>query len=183
MSEWVELQTTFLRTLTGCEVVRWQGIEMALREAGPSGIPDWRDASAPFLQLYRLDAVLADGREISITTYQNDDRWGLYWTDALPMSRLRRDEPNGIFRLPGLDTLPKGKIRAVSVVLDEGDIAAVTLDVAGRNVRLWAGEVYEQNDGSLQVVPMDESVLVQVDGRHPEARSHAEPGAAADGGA
>ena len=74
LHEWVEQQVAFLRALTGCCVVCWHGVEMALCEAGPDGLPRWRDASVPFLQLDRLDVALSDGRLASIVTYQNDDR-------------------------------------------------------------------------------------------------------------
>lgn len=168
MQAWVERQTDFLRALAGCEVTCWRGIEIALREAGPSGLPDWRDAHAPFLQLGRLDAVLADGRVASIIPYQNDTRWGLCRTDSLLALQAREVEPTSVFRILTLDAVPRGVIRGVSVLLNEGDIAEIRLDVGGREVRLWAGEVHEQADGPLRVVPMDEGVLVQVDGRHPE---------------
>jgi hypothetical protein len=167
VGEWVEQQTAFLRALTGCVVLRWHGLEMALRDAGGDGFPEWQDDSVALLQLGRLDIVLEDGSQTSVITYQNDDRWGLYRKDGLPPSRLRTNEPDSIYRWRPLDTLPTGRIRGMSVTLNEGDIAAVELDVEGRELRLLAGEVYEQNDGSLRVVLMDESVLVQVDGRKP----------------
>jgi hypothetical protein len=147
--EWVEQQAAFLRALTGCAVVRWHGIEMALRELGAGGLPDWQDESVPFLQLNRLDFVLGDGSETSVITYQNDDRWGLYRKNALPSSRLRTDEPGSIFRSRRLETLPTGRIRGVSVTFHEGDIGEVKLDIEGQEVRLSAGEVYEQNDGVI----------------------------------
>ncbi|MFO0965656.1 MAG: hypothetical protein U0793_08745 [Gemmataceae bacterium] len=165
MNEWVEQQTAFLQALTSCTVLRWQGLEMALRDAG--GLPEWQDGSMPFLQLVRLDVVLGDGGRSSVITYQNDDRWGLCRKDGLPPSRLRTDEPDSIYRWRWLDTLPTGRIGGLSVRLNEGDIAEVKLDVEGRELRLLAGEVYERNDGSLRIVLMDESVLVQVDGRRP----------------
>ena len=68
-----------------------------------------------------------------------------------------------------LNDLPTGEIHVVSVLLDEGDIAEVRLRVEATEVRLWAGEVHEQDDGSLKVVTMDECVLVQVNGKLPEA--------------
>lgn len=53
MNEWVERQVAYLRALSGCTVLRWHGIEMALREAGEDNQPNWRDWSIPFLQLSR----------------------------------------------------------------------------------------------------------------------------------
>jgi hypothetical protein len=146
---------------------------MALREAGEDNQPNWRDRSIAFLQLSRLDLTLAESPTTSIITYQNDDRWGLYREDGLPPSRLCTDEADCIFRSRTFDELPRGQIRGVLVSLNEGDIEEIRLDVEGREIRLWAGEVYEENDGSLRVVTMDESVLVQVDGRHPETTTRA----------
>ena len=168
MNEWVEQQVAYLRALSGCTVLRWQGIETALRDAGEGEQLNWRDGSIPFLQLSRLDLSLAGRPTTSIITYQNDDRWGLYRKDGLPLSRLCTDQGDNIFRSRTLDELPRGQIRGVLVSLNEGDIEEIRLDVEGREIRLWAGEVYEENDGSLRMATMDESVLVQVDGRHPE---------------
>jgi hypothetical protein len=156
-----------LRALGGCRVTRWFGIEMALRDAGPDGLPDWQDESVPFLQLSRLNLILADGTRAAIITYQNDDRFGLCRDDTLPPFEFLTSEPGSIFRERPLDELPPGEIRSVSVLTSDGDIAEVRLDVDGREVLLWAGEVYEQADSTLRVVPMDESILVQVDGRRP----------------
>lgn len=167
MTEWVERQAASLRALNGNRVARWHGIEMALRESGSGGLSDWQDESIPFLQLNRLDLMLANGIVASIITYQSDDRWGLCRRDALPPSRLPTDEPGSIFRSRPLDELPTGEIQGVTIATKESDIAEVKLDVEGQEVRLWAGEVYEQNDNSLRVIPMDESVLLQVDGRRP----------------
>jgi hypothetical protein len=73
-----------------------------------------------------------------------------------------------------LDELPTGNITSVDVELDGyGDIAVVRLHVGGRNVSMRAAEVYEQGDGSLEVVEGDESVLLQVDGRRPTHRCRA----------
>ena len=43
----------------------------------------------------------------------------------------------------------------------------VRLMVAGVEVRLVAGEVYEQPGGSLRVIEPDESILLQVNGVWP----------------
>lgn len=162
MNDWIERQVELLRALSGSSIVRWQGIEVALRDAGENGLPVWHDASIPFLQLNRLDMTLVEGFATSIITYQNNDRWGLYRDDALPPSRLLTHEPHSIFRSRLLDELPVGRVQRVAIDVNAGDIAEVRLYIEGREIRLWAGEVYEQSDGSLRVVPMDESVLVQV---------------------
>jgi hypothetical protein len=165
--EWLEQQTVFLRAPSGCIVLRWQGLEMALCDARVDGFPKWQVDSVPYLQLNRLDFVLGDSSQSSVITYQNDDHWGLFRKDSLPPALRPTNDPDSIYRWRQLDTLPTGRIRAVSVTLNEGDIAEIKLDVEGREARVLAGEVYEQNDGSLRVVFMDESILVQVEGGRP----------------
>jgi hypothetical protein len=167
VNDWVRQQATSLRDLTGRTVVRWLGSEMALREVGANGLPDWRDPTVPFLQLDRLDLILADGSVARTTTYQNDCTWGICRDDTLPPLRFENHDPYSIFRDRSLDELPTGAVRSVAIAMNSGDIAEVKLDVDGREVRLRAGEVYEQLDGSLLVNPDDESILVQVDGKRP----------------
>ena len=168
MGDWWQQQAECLRALRGQTVVAWSGVEMAVREVGPDGLPQWHDAAVPALQLDRLDLTLAYGPVASVTTYQNDDTWGLYRRDGLPPLSPLGSEPDCIFRVRRLNELPPGEITAAEVEVDvAGDIAAVRLTVGGREVSLRAGEVYEQPDGSLRVVPMDECVLVQVDGQMP----------------
>lgn len=166
MPSWVENQVVALKSLAGLTVAHWHGIEMAIREVGADGLPQWRDDSVSFLQLYRLDLMLNDGTNVSILTYQNDDRFGLCRNDeSLPWTAA--DDPYSIFRPRSLEELPTGTIQDVSVAMNRDDIAEVCLDIQGRRVQLWAGEIYEEVDGSLRVVFMDESVLVQVDQQRP----------------
>lgn len=173
MGDWVQKGAEFLRALRGRTVAAWSGIEMAFREAGPDGRPQWYDAAIPVLQMDRLDLHLADGPVASIMTYQNGTRFGLCRRDGEPPTRLPVGDPGSIYRVRDLYELPPGEVTAVEVEMDQhGDIAAVFLRVGGREVSLRAGEVYEQIDGSLRVVPMDECVLVQVDGSVPNHALH-----------
>jgi hypothetical protein len=168
MNDWVEEQVASFRRLEGQTVVQWIGVEMALRESGQDGFPHWEDESVPMLQLSRIDLALAGGNSAKIVTYQNDDRWGLSRRDELPPVFSRRPDETSIFRTRELSELPVGKILGVLVVTDEGeDIAEVQLSIAGHDVRMRAGEVRENNDGTLSIIGMDESILLQVDGQKP----------------
>ena len=166
--KWIEEQIASFHSLSGKCVTQWHGIEMALREADENGLPVFRDSSIPFLQLLELNLTFVDNSTASITTYQNDDRFGLCYEGGSLTSRNLWDEPNSIYRLSLFDTLPTGQIQDVSVSLNEGDIEEVKLKIEKQEIRLCAGEVYEEFDGSLRIVIMDESILVQVDGKHPD---------------
>ncbi len=141
---------------------------MALREAGADGFLQWDDEAVPMLQLSRIDLHLDGGVTAKIVTYQNGDRWGLSRRDDLPpLSQCSRDEAS-IFRTREFRELPMGTIVGVLVMTDEReDISEVRLSIAGHDVRMCAGEVYENNDGTLTITRMDESILLQVDARKP----------------
>ncbi len=167
MNHWVEQQAESFRALRGCTVSGWIGVEMAVRDAGPGGLPQWRDDSVPLLQLGRLDLILSGGPVASIVTYQNDANWGLSLRDDLPPVQPDSPAPESIFRTRTLNELPAGEISAVAVLLDDSeDITEVRLGIGGHEVPLRAGEIYEHAD-RLQVVTSDESILVQVDGQRP----------------
>ncbi|WP_165857217.1 hypothetical protein [Marinobacter sp. JSM 1782161] len=159
----VATQVAEFQKLVGLRVVDWHGVEMALREWGPDGLPSFMEPSVPFLQLLVLHARLELDEQLEISTYQNNDNWGLMLT-RLPSSSGFRADHEGIFRTRSLAELPSGSIDSVQVFRDfAGDIERINLVVAGSFLSLIAGEVYENPDGSLQVqVGGDESVLVQI---------------------
>lgn len=166
MNDWVQEQIAALKCMYGKTVRQWIGLEMALRD-NVRGLPEWENASIPFLQLERIDAMLDEGETARIVTYQNDDQWGIWRHDQF-VDLLPHSSEFDIYRTRELDELPLGEITDVEVkVNDRGDIAAVQILVAGHCLTLRAGEVYEESDGSLKIVWMDESILLDVDGRRP----------------
>lgn len=176
MPEWRELQLDALRALGGRTIVRWLGVEMAVREHGADGQPQWYDEAVPALQLGRLDLVLNGGEVASIVTCQNGDQWGLCRADehwALPAigqppEAVRASAEPSIYRVRALVELPVGRVKSVRIQVDDrGDVAGLQLDIDGRIVELWAAEVYEECDGTVRIGKMDESILVQVDGCAP----------------
>jgi hypothetical protein len=171
MSDWINTNTAKLKGLQGSSVERWFCAEMALRETGADGLPQWNDESVPYLQLGRLDLQLSNGKLSSIITYQNDDQFGLCYSEELPPLELGSTEAGSIFRNRELEELPIGKVDSVSVSFDRsGDISDVEMQIGEHRVSLKAGEFYEQWDGSLELLTMDESILVQVDGERPIKR-------------
>jgi hypothetical protein len=169
MNNWVKQQFEFLNTLRGNTIIDWLGAEMAVRESGKNGLPQWYDDSIAVLQFSRIDMVFSNSQFSSILTYQNDDHWGLYRKDDLPILKFQNMEPTSIFRERHLIELPIGKIDSIEITLDKetDDISEVKLDICGKLINLMAGEVYENPNNKLQTVKMDESVLVQLDSKRP----------------
>jgi hypothetical protein len=162
-----------ISTLAGLVVTRWQGMEMALAEADSASGIRWEDPSVPFLQLIDLDLVLANGRAFKFWSQSVDGTGshGLYLEalDALP-ALFASDDPSSIFRGRSLPELPAGTIEIAELRRDGPNATVeVRLMVADVEVRLVAGEVYEQHDGRFRVVEPDESILLKVDGMWPRS--------------
>lgn len=169
---WVADQVTAFRNLAGYTVTGWVGTEMAFREVGPSGRPEFQDSSIPFLQVCPLYLEIGGGLR-QICTYQNDDNWGLCIADHQSGPPDESQEEGSIYRTRHLAELPIGRVGGVRSALSEsGDLIEVTLTLGRREVVLQAGEVYEGWDGGLSVIRPDESILVSV-----EPTSEPEPGA------
>jgi hypothetical protein len=160
-----------ISTLAGLVVTRWRGMEMALTEADAASDIRWEDPNIPFLQLVDLDLVLANGQVFKFWSQMEDGTGfhGLYLEamGSLP-AVLASDDPLSIFRSRLLPELPVGAIEIAELRQDGPNATVeVRLMVAGVEVRLVAGEVYEQHDGSLRVIEPDESILLQVNGTWP----------------
>lgn len=159
-----EDQRQAFEALTGRSVLRWDGVEMALRATGPDGLPQFSDPTVPFLQLLQLDVTCSDGEAFTIGTAQNDDIWGL---SIAPQSQPA-SATNGfsIFRPRTLPELPIGSVKTVNLKINESsDIMEVLARIGTDDLLLMAGEVYELTTGHLEFVPGDESVLVFRDPR------------------
>lgn len=168
MKDRIKGQVDLLSSMKGQIVIRWIGMEMALRESGNDGLPDWEDESIPYLQLERLDAELEVLQFARITTYQADD-FGLCRNDDLddlPLGELT--DPASIFRNRELLELPVGRIDDVKVFIAEGEIHEMHFLIGKERMTLITGEVYEHPNKSLTIALMDESILLQVNGQRPK---------------
>ena len=172
MKNWVNQQIEFLNALRGNTIIDWLGIEMAVRESGKNGLPQWYDDSIEMLQFDRVDMIFPNSQFSSIITYQNDDHWGLYRKDDLPILKFDNNEPTSIFRERHFVELPIGKIDSVEIKLDNdsNDISEINILICGKLINLMAGEVYEDLNDKLKTVNMDESILIQVDGKKVSVR-------------
>ncbi|MEA2464311.1 MAG: hypothetical protein QOJ98_2058 [Acidobacteriota bacterium] len=158
-TEWVKDRVRDLHGLYGQTVMHWRAVEMAFREVGRDGLPQFQEA-VPVLQLSVIHVTFAANRKIAIQTYQDDDEWGLFY--EIPDESILLDLEEGIFRSRDLHELPRGLITDVQIHLnDRGNISRVTLSVGNTTtILLVAGEAYEQTDGTLRFARDDESILV-----------------------
>lgn len=174
MSDWIESRINAFQSLDNSTLDEWQVVEMALNEAATPDALVWYDSSVPMLQLLKL-FVRVDNQWQRISTYQDDDEFGLSIDSigTIPEDSRRWPDQNGepsIFRWRVADELPTGQLSNVVVKQnDRGNIATVEFQIKDRLIKFSAGEVYENNDNTFDVKFMDESVLIQVDGRSPIA--------------
>lgn len=165
---WVAERAGEFVSLRGRHIASWTGVEMALRDNAPGGAPQFDDPQVPCLQLLGLQASLQDGGVLSVTTYHDDDCFGLR---SCLEAKLGDDNApwEGIYRRRPLAELPAGAVGEVSVFADEGVIAEVRLEIGTRPLLLIAGELDETPAGALLFHRLDESVLVFTDPAATEA--------------
>jgi hypothetical protein len=98
VTPWIQEQVNAAEALIGAIVLRWNAVEMAIRETGPTGDSAFTDPSVPCLQLFSLTLDLVGDARARIGIYQNDDVFGL---------SVSRDEPalvqQGVWDLPAAD--------------------------------------------------------------------------------
>jgi hypothetical protein len=131
-----------------------------MREDTEDRGPLFEDPQVPCLQLRSLDIELDDAEPISVSTYQDDDRWGLW---SRPLIERNDRQWHGIYRWRALADLPIGHVDHVSVFLDDGVVAEVFLRIGRQPLLLVAGEVYETFGEGLRIHRLDESVLAFTD--------------------
>ncbi|MEO5902338.1 MAG: hypothetical protein ABIR68_19700 [Ilumatobacteraceae bacterium] len=163
VNAWVARQIEAFESLRGERIRRWHGVEWAILENPDDGTGVFRVLGVACLQLSRCRAELANGRWIEVSTYQDDDEFGLSIASDV-------ETPDDTERIEGttwrrvLDEVPVGLVGAVSIkLLGRSNVSAVTLQVGAKRVVLIAAEFYEEFSGELTVKPLDESVLLFVD--------------------
>ena len=144
---------------------------MALAEGEAGGDIRWEDPLIPYLQLINLDFRLADGRALRLQS-QLDDGAGFHGLHLVELETLpvidAFVDPATIFRARTLSMLPVGQIEAAECLQDGIDAKLeMKLAIAGAVLRVVAGEIHEQDNGSLLVVQPDESMLLQLNGQRP----------------
>ncbi len=141
---------------------------MSLTEDRPGG-ELWDDERTPWLQMIELYCETGKGDVYRFATYQDDCDFGLF---ASPVSVIQpwQSEEHSIYRWVELPYLPVGVVESVGYALFESRILSeITLVVGEQTVQMKSGEVYEQEDGAFQLQWLNESVMVQVDKRHPRS--------------
>jgi hypothetical protein len=167
--EWIAERSRDFTALCGRRVESWIGVEMALRDEGPDGLPQFEDPEVPCLQLLGLMACLDDGGFLSVSTYQDNDTWGLWPRPHLEPRYQDERPPDSGFRCRPLTELPTGQVERVTTFLDDGQLAEARLQIDTRPLFLIAGELDEDWEGDLHFRWLDESVLAFTD---PAAAAH-----------
>ncbi|MDQ0463350.1 hypothetical protein QO010_001121 [Caulobacter ginsengisoli] len=159
---WLAMQTAALEGLNGHTVTAWSGIELAFDERAAGHV--WSDPGVPMLQLSYLHAATSAGG-FGLATAEDDDTWGLYLLEAGEEDTEEFDA-DATSRRRDLTELPTGRISGLQIEMDGDNIAAVTFEVDGASLSLRAGKVQAEG-GAFTLHPMDEAILVQVNGALP----------------
>ena len=166
-------------------VVRWTGCEMAMAEGGSwemdaSGMESfapgeivWSHPNVPYLQFVDVCVTLADGQTLSLQSQCEDGTGvhGLYVGSAMDKGLMRIDSSSGIFRHRELSELPTGLMTILKLRRDgtTSNVIEIHVLIGSTVVQFLSGEVYEREGGRFEVVELDESILIQVDGKIPGA--------------
>lgn len=159
-----------VRALDGRVIVRWVGTEMALsEEAGHSGQIQWHHPGIPFMQLVSLDCLLQDGAAFRMLAQldSGDGRFGLYLVPRHTLEEASMPEQGSIFRTRELTELPCGKATVAIRDADGESVQRIDITIGGQVLACRAAEVHEESGGGFRIVDGDDSILVQVDGKHP----------------
>lgn len=179
------MENTILHSFSDLDrqvVVSWKGCEMALSENGAWVLDDagiesfrsrevqWTHPAVPYLQMTEVVLSLADGRTFSLLSQQEDGTGvhGLYLISGLHESSQPTASAAAIFRARELVELPKGAMQVSELHRDgANNVIELVLRVDSSVIRLLSGEVYEREGNRFEIVEVDESILIQVDGKSP----------------
>lgn len=158
MNEWVSNQVLEFSQLTGRRTSSFDGVEMAIRVDDGTGVPQFFDKSVPCLQFSVLYVHFDDGAVAAVGTYQDNDEFGLCVDWRAPPLDAGCE---GIFRFREVPELGVGLVGSVTTTLSSrGNLSEVGIFVADREIRLVAGEIYENFDDSLTFCRDDAHVLI-----------------------
>ena len=144
MDDWTQERVCEFQDLNGLILTRWRGIELALRESGPNGVPQFRDPKVPFLQLLVLYLDFEGERTRQIEAYQDDDQWGLF----LGSGSFESFESIEGYRAVSLPTYPTGPVSQVEITPSSlGTIQRVAFSIGGTPTLVVAGETEEHDTG------------------------------------
>jgi hypothetical protein len=166
-----------ITSIEGSEIIRWIGIEMALSGGESAGGGDvaaiqWAHPSMPYLQLDAVDIYFKEGLVLRMYSQMPDGtgHHGLILVENIgtPLDAGEPDKAGSIFRIRELHELPLGIVSAVESQQDSPNaIIEAEFQIARASIQFISGEIYERENGELQVVTPDESILVQINGCKP----------------
>ena len=166
-----------ITSIKGSEIIRWIGVEMALSggefvEEDDVAAIQWEHPSMPYLQLDAVDIHFKEGLVLRMYSQMPDGTGyhGLMLMENIgtPLDAGEPDKAGSIFRIRELHELPLGIVSAVVIQQDSPNaIIEAEFQIARASIQFISGEIYERENGELQVVTPDESILVQINGRKP----------------
>ncbi|MGJ7558927.1 hypothetical protein ACSFBI_33700 [Variovorax sp. RB3P1] len=171
-----------LSDLDGQVVISWTGCEMALSDNGTwvldnaglesfqSGEVQWSHPAVPHLQMIEVVLSMDDGRNLSLLSQHEDGTGvhGLYLLSGPHTSPQLTTPESGIYRARELGELPTGPMQVLELRRDvSNSIIEMVLRVNSSVIRFLSGEVYERDGNRFEIIEVDESILIQVDGKKP----------------
>ena len=103
-----------------------------------------------------------------LQTAQVDDLWFLGINQSPHAPATIECAPNSIFREREVSELPIGSIDDVQIHLnDQNYVERLELTIKDHNITIQPGEIYEEARTDPRIVFLDESLLIQVDGKKP----------------
>ncbi|MGJ7501331.1 hypothetical protein ACSFBF_13295 [Variovorax sp. ZT5P49] len=171
-----------LSELDGHVVVSWAGCEMALSESGAwvldntgqesfrPGEVQWSHPAVPHLQMIEVVISLADRRNFTLLSQHEDGTGvhGLYLISGSHASSRLTTPAAEIYRVRELVELPKGPMQVLELRRDAANsVIELLLRVDSSVIRFLSGEVHEREGNRFEIVEVDESILIQVDGKKP----------------
>lgn len=159
MNTYWSQQEKKLRSLMSQTVLKLSGLEMALREVGPTGLPVFQEPGVYCRQLDHLRLELTTGDVIKLGTCRGHSSYGICLSSAEDASNYQ-GSPGSIFRLfEDLDV--RGKIEALDLKTDEeGCVIKLVLTFSHRELHIVAGEALERFDDQLVFRSPEESLLL-----------------------
>ncbi len=131
----------------------------------------WSHPDVPCLQFADVCATLADGKTLSLRSQFNDGSGvhGLYVETVMDKGIEPAEPLSGIFRHREISEIPTGRMTILQVRREGATSNVIELHVriGSTVVQFLSGEVYERDGDRFEVVELDESVLIQVDGKFP----------------
>ncbi|MCJ8313023.1 MAG: hypothetical protein HRU38_06725 [Saccharospirillaceae bacterium] len=137
---------------------------MALTEDRKGG-GIWFTPSIPWLQMASVYFETSNNKIYHLESYEHNADFGIIIKEV---DSIKPWEPDDCTILRNAN-LPICKISSVEFSIDElaGIIEGFLFVIDHNKITMRSGEIYEQNDSTLKLLWHDESIMMQVNDKHP----------------